>query len=67
MGEDKSAARLIVFGDFGEKQRLTAAGGANNQLAAEFIESLDGGLNGLALIRAKGETCFALALGDREA
>ena len=27
MGENKSAARLIVFGDFGEKQRLTAAGG----------------------------------------
>ena len=63
MGKNKGAARLIVFRDLGEKQRLATAGGANNQLAAEFIEPLDGGLNGLALIRAKGETCFALALG----
>ena len=46
---------LIVFGDLGEKQRFAAAGGANNQLAAEFIESLDRGVNGLALIRAERE------------
>ena len=67
MGKDKSAPRLIVFGDPGEKQRLAAAGGANNQLPAKFVESPDGGLNGLPLIRAKGETRFALALGDRGA
>ena len=56
MGEDKCAARLIVFGDLGEKQRLAAAGGANNQLASELVESLDSGLNGLPLIWAKSET-----------
>ena len=55
MGEDKSAARGIVFGDLGKKQCLAASGRAHDQLAAEFVESLDRGGNRLALIRAERE------------
>ena len=55
MGEDKSAARGIVFGNLRKKQRLSASGRTHDQLAAEFVESLDRGGNRLALIRAERE------------